>query len=196
MRYSPEQSEQTRQRILEACGREFRERGFGGVGVDALARSAGVTSGAFYNHFLSKADAFRAVIAAGVKRVRLAADLLHQRHGKNWLPAFATYYLGSEHRRGIANGCALPSLSSEVARADKETRREYQVELLELATTLASGMSHAHDRQAAWPLIAQLVGAVSLSRAVSDPALADEIASVVLDSVLAQVRRKSHGAAS
>ena len=55
-----------RQRLVEAAGRGFRTGGFGGAGVDALAKGAGLTSGAFYAHFDSKAEAFRLVVSAGI----------------------------------------------------------------------------------------------------------------------------------
>jgi AcrR family transcriptional regulator len=61
-----EQKEQTRQRILEAAGRSFRKGGFGGIGVDGLAKEAGLTSGAFYVHFGSKAEAFRESVQQGM----------------------------------------------------------------------------------------------------------------------------------
>jgi TetR/AcrR family transcriptional regulator, transcriptional repressor for nem operon len=50
-----------RDRLVEAAGRGFRAGGFGVAGVDALAKGAGLTSGAFYAHFDSKAEAFRSL---------------------------------------------------------------------------------------------------------------------------------------
>ncbi|MGH3629771.1 MAG: TetR/AcrR family transcriptional regulator [Sciscionella sp.] len=40
--------------ILEAATRLFAERGFAGVGVDALAAESGITGSAVYRHFSSK----------------------------------------------------------------------------------------------------------------------------------------------
>ena len=42
-----------RARLVDAAGRGFRTGGFGGAGVDALAKGAGLTSVAFYAHFSS-----------------------------------------------------------------------------------------------------------------------------------------------
>lgn len=183
MRYSPEQGEQTRTRILEAAGREFRKHGFGGVGVDGLAKAAGVTSGAVYTHFHSKAQVFRAVAAAGLQRLRLGIEHFRSQHGSRWLEAFAAYYLGADHRRDIAGGCAMPTLSGEVGRAEKPTRLDYESELLRVATAVASGLPNRPGREAAWPLLALLAGGVLLSRAVQDEALAREIAGAVLTAV-------------
>ena len=48
MRYGPGLKQEARTKILDAAGRGFRRLGFGGIGVDGLAKEAGVTSGAFY----------------------------------------------------------------------------------------------------------------------------------------------------
>lgn len=193
MRYSSEHSEQTRQRILDAAGREFRARGFGGVGVDALAKAAGVTSGAFYSHFRSKAEAFRAVTVAGLERLRKGVAHFRGTYGENWLDAFVTYYLSPGHRQEVADSCALPSLSSGVGRADESTRAAYEAELLQVAAAVANGMAGAGEgtaaqREAAWPVLAQLVGGVLLARAVQDEVLAREIADTVRRAVLTQAQ--------
>ena len=47
---------ETRERILTAAGRLFREHGVDGVGVDAVMREAGLTHGGFYAHFKSKGE--------------------------------------------------------------------------------------------------------------------------------------------
>ncbi|WP_282288716.1 TetR family transcriptional regulator [Pseudomonas sp. PS02302] len=59
MRYKPGHREESRAKILDAVGRGFRKHGYGGIGVDGLAKEAGVTSGAVYTHFPSKAAAFK-----------------------------------------------------------------------------------------------------------------------------------------
>lgn len=57
-----EQREQTR-RILVREGRLlFASRGYGAVGLSQIVAAAGVTKGALYHHFESKADLFRTVL--------------------------------------------------------------------------------------------------------------------------------------
>jgi AcrR family transcriptional regulator len=179
MRYDTRHAEATRTRILEACARQFRERGFGGVGVEALAHAANVTSGAFYNHFGSKAGAFAAVVKVGVERLGLGVEHFRVGRGPGWLPAFIAYYLGREHRADVAGSCLLPSLSGDVSRADAATREAYETELLAVAARIAEGLPGEPGRDAAWPILAALAGGVLLSRAVADPALSQEIADAV-----------------
>lgn len=57
-----QQSEQTRGTLLQTSRNLFAEHGYGNVGLSHLVRTAGVTKGALYHHFSSKADLFRAVV--------------------------------------------------------------------------------------------------------------------------------------
>src|SRR4051812_50166651 len=56
MRYPKDQKQATRQRILQAAGRRFKQDGIDGAGVAAVMSDAGLTNGAFYAHFTSKED--------------------------------------------------------------------------------------------------------------------------------------------
>ena len=66
--------EESRARILAGAGRGFRGHGYGGLGVDALTKEAGVTSGAFYAHFKSKAEAFRETVAIGMNDLKAGVE--------------------------------------------------------------------------------------------------------------------------
>ena len=51
MRYAPEHNAATRERILEAASRLFREHGIAAVGLAKVMAEAGLTVGTFYTHF-------------------------------------------------------------------------------------------------------------------------------------------------
>lgn len=55
-------SDETRAQLLAAAMRVVAERGYDGTRVAEIAREAGVTTGAIYNHFDSKADLLTAAI--------------------------------------------------------------------------------------------------------------------------------------
>lgn len=170
---------QTRQRILEAAGRGFRKGGFGGVGVDGLAKEAGVTSGAFYVHFDSKAEAFRAAVSQGISDLKDGVRHFQATHGPTWWPEFVRFYLGVKRTCELPESCALQSLAPEVARSDALSRAAFEAELLEVATIVATGPPFndaPSDVAAAMAALATLVGAVTLARAVDDSAVAERIA--------------------
>jgi len=174
-----EQKAQTRQRILEAAGRSFRQGGFGGVGVDGLSKAAGVTSGAFYVHFNSKSAAFRESVIEGVADVERGVRHFQNEHGKNWWPQFVRFYLGERRTCDLSESCGLQSLASEVARADDSSRTAFTAELLKVATVIAAGPKSIDTPatvEEAYAALAMLIGAVTLARAVDDPVIAKRIA--------------------
>ena len=183
-----EQKQQTRQRIADAAGRGFRQGGFGGIGVDGLARQAGVTSGAFYVHFGSKADAFREAVAQGLAGLKLGVQYFQAEHGPAWWTEFVRFYLSNKRTCELGDSCTLQSLSPEVARADAASREAFETGLLEVARAVVAGpASPAAPRElaAAFVALSALVGAVTLARAVSSPDLSEEIARAAERSLLA-----------
>jgi len=181
MRYKPGHHAESHQRILQAVGRGLRTAGYTGIGVDGLAEAAGVTSGAFYGHFKSKAEAFQAAVTAGLEELRIGIASFQEKSGPGWLAAFADFYLTEKVTCPPGDACGLPSFAPEVARADEASREAYQAGLLELVAAVEAGLSDSKNerRAIAWEILAKLVGAVMLARAVPDPALAAEIASAV-----------------
>jgi TetR/AcrR family transcriptional regulator, transcriptional repressor for nem operon len=189
MRYAPDHKRQSRARIFEAAERAFRVNGFS-FGVDRLMAAVGLTSGAFYVHFRDKSAVIRAVVIAGLERLNAAVMRTQQSSDDGWVRALTVFYLGKEHRRNIAAGCALPSLSGEVVRADRRTRRAYQKELVAIADLIASRPPlDQPDRAGAWPLLAMLAGGTIMARAVADESIASEIATAVETAIAAFVAR-------
>lgn len=176
------QKEESRARILASAGRGFRSRGYGALGVDGLAREAGVTSGAFYAHFTSKAAAFREAVVAGMEDLRAGIEQMRASGPSDWRRRFVEFYLGDRRTCDLAESCALQSLTGEVARADDDVREAYEAELRRVIDAAAAGMdaaTGAERRADATALLALLAGGVSLARAVKDPVLGDEIAAAV-----------------
>ncbi|MBI3731754.1 MAG: TetR/AcrR family transcriptional regulator [Burkholderiales bacterium] len=180
------QKEESKAKILKSAGRGFRSRGFGGSGVDGLAKDAAVTSGAFYAHFKSKADAFREAVVAGLEDLKLGVSQARAQLGSGWRTAFIDFYLGERRTCDLADSCALQSLSAEVARAEEKTRQAYETELQAIIETVAAGLDGKHDarRDEATVLLALLVGGVTLARAVQDPAISNDIAAAVRKAAL------------
>lgn len=164
-----------RARLVEAAGRGFRTGGFGGTGVDALAKGAGLTSGAFYAHFDSKAEAFRLAVSDGIATLRNGVAAFQAQHGRAWRDPFVDFYLGERMEVGLDEACGLPSFSPDVARADDATRLVYEQELKGLVEVLIAGFRGAHASERAWSFLAVLSGAAAMARAVKDQKIRREI---------------------
>ena len=108
-RYAPGHKQEAKAQILAAVGRGFRKRGYGGIGVDGLAKEADVTSGALYGHFRSKEDAFKEAVVAGIDELAAAIVALRAEHGANWIETFVDFYLGQKRVCDLGESCALRS---------------------------------------------------------------------------------------
>lgn len=188
MRYKTGHREEARARMLAAAGRGFRRRGFGGIGVDGLAKEAEVTSGAFYGHFPSKEAAFKEVAAAGIEELRAGVESLQKQHGAKWVEAFIDFYLGQKRTCELGESCALQSLTPEVTRSDVEIRAAFQEGLVKVVEKVAEGLEGgtlAERRKRAWSLLAVLSGGVTMARSVADAEVAGKIAKAIRDAALA-----------
>jgi AcrR family transcriptional regulator len=65
----------TRARILEAAAEVFSEQGYAGAGISVIAHRAGVTGGALYKHFASKAELLLEVVEQAVQTLPLSETL-------------------------------------------------------------------------------------------------------------------------
>lgn len=173
-----ERKQETRRLMLEAAGRGFRSQGYDGIGVDGLAKGAGVTSGAFYAHFGSKAAAFDAAVATGLDEVIAAIPEYQLKYEDGWAKAFSDYYLSKAHRDDLSGGCAMAAFSPEVVRASDETRALYEQKMETIAGLVAKRMSGETEVERvanAWSYLSSLIGGVTLARAMSSSALSDRI---------------------
>ncbi|WP_020525109.1 TetR/AcrR family transcriptional regulator [Catelliglobosispora koreensis] len=79
-----EQRDQTRQALLREARRLFAASGYPQVGLAELVNAAGVTKGALYHHFPSKADVFRAVLAEVQQEVGQRVAEAAEAHDDLW----------------------------------------------------------------------------------------------------------------
>lgn len=186
MRVSRVEAAKNRERIIEVAAKLFRERGFDGIGVADLMKSAGLTHGGFYGHFASKEDLMAQACARALDG---SLDALHQiaeRGDENSLSAVASAYLSPAHRDRPGEGCVLAALGAEAARHGSPVRSAFTQGVrsaLDLLTQLVPGKAKRAKRERALATYASMIGALVLARAVDDPELSEE----VLQSVLASI---------
>ena len=173
MRVTREKAAENRARIVETASRLFREKGFDGVGLDAVMNEVGLTHGGFYGHFTCKEDLAAEAVAHALEK---SAEL--QRQYTN-IGDFVSNHLSESHFADRANGCALVALGGDMARRSKGVRSgatSYVRSQLEWLAGLFRGTTAVRRRRAITTL-AGVVGALTLARAVEDPTLSEEILS-------------------
>src|SRR4051812_13345099 len=185
MRYRKDQKQATRQRILEAAGRRFKEDGIDGAGVATVMSDAGLTNGAFYNHFHSKEDLVANVLADQLRAQRDSFGT--QPRDRAGLEAIVRAYLSPEHRDECAGGCPSAALLDEIDRRPAATRQVYTDELLALADDIAVRLGPADAgaaRTDALALFGMLIGTLQLARALTDRELSDQLLARMTETAL------------
>jgi AcrR family transcriptional regulator len=192
MRYPSDQKARAKQAILQAGARALRTNGFNGIGVDGLAASAGVTSGAFYSNFSNKEALLEEVIETciGESFIDPKSGTLAERQArlKQWLSA----YISADHRADPASGCVMPTLSADVARSSPQIRATYKRRMLALAQKMSNVLDGAGpDREKrAWSIITMMIGAIAVSRAMPDGEEADRVLASALQTAIALIAPK------
>jgi TetR/AcrR family transcriptional regulator, transcriptional repressor for nem operon len=176
MRYSKGHKQATRQRILEAAGRRFKQDGIDGAGVAAVMSDAGLTNGAFYAHFSSKEDLVANVLADQVRAQRQSFDA--QPPGRAGLEAFVHSYLSPQHRDEFAGGCPSAALLDEIARRPPDTRDVFTEEVMGVVDDIASRLDPTDVEAAradALAVFGLMVGTLQLARTLTDRDLSDQL---------------------
>jgi TetR/AcrR family transcriptional repressor of nem operon len=176
MRYSKDHKQATRQRILEAAGRRFKEDGIDGAGVAAVMSDAGLTNGAFYAHFESKEDLVANVLADQLRVQRESFDA--RPPDRAGLEAFIRAYLSPWHRDQCADGCPSAALLDEIVRRPTATRQVFTDELLDTADDIAARLERTDAdaaRTDALAIFGFMIGTLQLARALTDRGLSDQL---------------------
>jgi TetR/AcrR family transcriptional repressor of nem operon len=187
MRVSRTQAAENRQTVINVASRLFRERGFDGIGLKDLMKGAGLTQGAFYKQFASKEDlaveaSKRALESASGRWSDAAAA-----HPDDPLGAVIGFYLSGDHRGERMDGCPIVALGSDAARQGPEVKAEFEAGIkahLDVLDRFLAGAGDEASRSKAMAILATMVGAVTLSRVINDP----DLAQAVLDAAAKQVR--------
>jgi TetR/AcrR family transcriptional repressor of nem operon len=191
MGYSQAQKAESRQRVLETASRQIREHGIEALGVADCMRSAGLTHGAFYGHFSSRdaliLEALEHAVGQSEKRMASRATEPGKRT-ETPLQSIAESFLSERHMKNPGSGCALCALAGEARHANPDVRALLTGYVRKLEARIARAISSAGGHSALG-IVATIVGAITLARAVDD----DELAKSILSASLALVMTQDDG---
>jgi len=187
MRVSRAQAEANRETVINVASQLFRERGFDGIGLKELMKGAGLTQGGFYKQFESKDDlaalASRRAMESATRRWSSVAA-----QSATPLESVFDLYLSEGHREDVADGCPLIALGSDAARQSPEVRKSFQDGITAYLQALGEFLpqSSGVDAKArAMALLSLMVGAVTISRIVTD----EQLSSALLEAAKAEATR-------
>lgn len=174
VRYDKGHKDASRQRIIAVATERFRTDGIAASGLAGIMGEAGLTNGAFYPHFKSKAALVRASLDAAIET---QCDQVRQLLADGGPERVIDVYLSPAHRDTPGQGCASAALLPEIGRESLDTRKAYTERQFALVGVMASALpTGTPDPEAvALGIFATLIGTLEMARAVSDPALSDRI---------------------
>ena len=170
MPWPTDQRDTTRERILESAARLFAQKGFDKVGIDDLMAEAGLTRGAFYSYFRTKADLY----AQAIQHAGRAGGTHLRELGENGLVGLIEGYLQRSHATGESMMCPLAFMATDVTHREPEVRVVYKTAFQGFVKLLGE-VSPATDRARILQIAVALIGGVALARAVDEPELSEEI---------------------
>ena len=175
MRYGPKYRGETRRRIIDAAAHLLPQHGFEALSIDRIMAEAGLTRGAFYAYFGSKAE----LIAAALEEALVSQARFHASAVQS-LPAPAVPIapdLIDVPEEPDSSGWSLVLFAIEAARSDPEVRDAFTRMLQALASQVTETIPKTADDPycRAVAALALHAGASALARAVTAPVFAVEI---------------------
>jgi len=189
MRVSREQAAENRERIVQVAAKLFRERGFDGIGVADLMKAAGLTHGGFYGHFESKDDLAAEASGRALKELSQYWTTVIEKAPDSAFSTIVKRYLSEGHRDAPGRGCLVAALGSDLGRQVRPVRRVVTDGInafIGQLMQLLPGKSKAARRRQALTDFAAMVGAVTIARAVDDPALSKDVLDAVASALSAR----------
>lgn len=117
--------EATREQLLQCAFHEIYEHGYSGASIDSILANSGLTKGALYHHFGSKAELTYAVIDEVIRPFIVRRWIGPLQGAEDPITALASYLRSLEtdlSERELCLGCPLNNLSQELAAESDEFR--------------------------------------------------------------------------
>lgn len=180
-----ERRSETRAALLDAGASLFAERGIAGASVDAIARAAGRTSGALYDHFGSKEGLLFALLETwvGDAAVAIAAEQAAATTFDEWVAAMwhAVARPPSGDGRWIALEHELWSYAAQSDAARRYLAKRYRAAWAGIESHAAQFVAVAPGTGAT--VIGLLLG-LEMMRRIDPAAVTDQVAVTALTAVL------------
>ena len=186
MRVSRIQAAENRQAVINVASRLFRERGFDGIGLKDLMEGAGLTQGAFYKQFESKEDLAAQASRRALESASQGWSTAIAENPDDPLGAVIAFYLSAGHRAEKLDGCPVVALGSDAARQGAGVKAAFEEGIkayLEVLGPLLSQTDGEDSNRKAMVVLSTMVGAMTLSRAVNDPDLAQAFQNAAVEHV-------------
>lgn len=176
MPYSKEHKYQSREKILASASRLFPRRGYEAVSIDMLMDEAGLTRGAFYNHFSNKEEVYAEAIIYAALRSPISLEKAEGSSLRTWFDNTIGHYLSREHVIETPSPCPLAFLVTDIGQRQGRIRNTYTRVFKNLNQHFKKRLKTNKVRpETILSVNAMMIGAVAIARALDDEKTADRL---------------------
>ncbi|WP_240207458.1 TetR/AcrR family transcriptional regulator [Vibrio sp. CyArs1] len=169
MPLSKQHKQESRDRILNSAILLFFQFGYEKVSIDNVMKKAGLTRGAFYAHFSSKAVLYHQSLTFAAKSTHLASGKPAHLSNKDWLYQLVGMYLSLEHLKLETPPCPIAFMALEAKAHEKQVRDAYTLAYQNMKEALLTLTDQGICKEAEiLPLIALMVGSVCISKTLTN----------------------------
>ena len=190
MRYDTEHKQRTHEKVVREAANAIRMHGPDKIGIAGLMAKVGLTHGGFYAHFKTKDDLVAEAISHMFEdRLEAFRKCLAGADPGDGLGNYIDLYLSTRHRDRRDKGCPIASLASDIARMPLVARKRFEVGIQRLTDALSDTLKTLQKPQPemlAASVVAEMVGAMTIARAVSNADLSERI----LDAAGASIKER------
>lgn len=176
-------AESTRDTILKIAAAVIHENGFRATGLNDILSKTGLTKGAFYHHFKSKAELGLAVAREVVdKTIRemWIKPLENVNAGVDSLESSIEYAMAANNKNVVSRGCPLCNLANEMAAHDEKICEAVRATIEDWRKNIEAVLKRDQQKgilranidceQSAYFILSSLQGAIGLAKPYHSPA--------------------------
>ena len=184
MGHSQADKARSRERILNEAATQIRDKGLDALSIGNLMQQVKLTHGGFYGHFASRSDLIAAALEQALTLGEASARASRDPDKPVNVNSLVRSYLSRSHRDSPKSGCAIGALISDVGRADAQCRAVMEPHIESFIAKVAETLGDDDDARAI-VAVSAMVGALAISRVITDPKRSDAILRSVRDSIVA-----------
>ena len=184
MGHSQADKARSRERILNEAATQIRDKGLDALSIGSLMQQVKLTHGGFYGHFASRSDLIAAALEQALTLGEASARASRDPDKPVSVNSLVRSYLSRSHRDQPKSGCAIGALISDVGRADAQCRAVMEPHIESFIAKVAETFGDDDDSRAI-VAVSAMVGALAISRVITDPKRSDAILRTVRDAIVA-----------
>lgn len=184
MGHSQADKARSRERILNEAATQIRDKGLDALSIGSLMQQVKLTHGGFYGHFASRSDLIAAALEQALTLGEASARASRDPDKPVSVNALVRSYLSRSHRDSPKSGCAIGALISDVGRADVQCRAVMEPHIESFIAKVVETLCDDDDSSAI-VAVSAMVGALAISRVITDPKRSDAILRTVRDAIVA-----------